>query len=387
MRFSVLVRFWLTAKSTPPALRWVEETACAERAMSKVLAHARQLIQPGRWARLSRADRTKWEHFEASSCPQSHAPHVLRPSDFEHITSWRFPAVLHNLQETWSPPKTWQLATLTSAFGDRTFAFGDTDDADPVLFSLGEYAQYIALDAEADRNPLYLFDPAFDMSAPEVLQMYHAPPPFDDDPMSGMSLDDRPDWRWLLVGATRSGSTLHKDPLETSAWNSLLQGRKRWVLIHPDAWTNLCLVAQQGVVVPRLGNCRGIEGLDGRGDLFGWFMETWPQLREELSYNHALSREAVLASSQQESDRYIARGWYEFDQLPGETVFVPRGWLHAVVNLETSVAVTQNLCGRFDLDPVVREMRRRAPEAALKWERTLADLPEDSWWGAAWRAL
>jgi len=54
----------------------------------------------------------------------------------------------------------------------------------------------------------------------------------------------------------------------------------------------------------------------------------------------------------------------------GETVFIPSGWWHLVVNLETSIAVTQNFVGRNELAQVLDFMIRR-PDQLSGFSRVL----------------
>ena len=48
---------------------------------------------------------------------------------------------------------------------------------------------------------------------------------------------------------------------------------------------------------------------------------------------------------------------YEFTQSPGETLYVPSGWWHGVLNLEAGVGVTHNFCDDFNFEAVWRETR------------------------------
>merc|ERR1712048_493487 len=64
---------------------------------------------------------------------------------------------------------------------------------------------------------------------------------------------------------------------------------------------------------------------------------------------------------------------YEFIQYPGDIIFVPGGWWHAVVNLDDTVAVTENYCSSANFDKVWRSTRRGRKKMSCLWYRCLQE--------------
>lgn len=55
----------------------------------------------------------------------------------------------------------------------------------------------------------------------------------------------RPPYRWMLLGPKRSGTCVHTDPLATSAWNTVVHGKKLWVLFPPGTPKSVVKAKQQ----------------------------------------------------------------------------------------------------------------------------------------------
>ncbi|BBN10747.1 histone arginine demethylase JMJD6 [Marchantia polymorpha subsp. ruderalis] len=243
----------------------------------------------------------------------------LMPEEFTAIYDGKKPVLLADLMTDWPANERWRLDELAKSCGDAAFKVSQPHGKS-IDMTMKDYAQYMSI--QHDEEPLYIFDAQFGESAPELLKDYKVPALFSEDLFSVLGDSHRPPFRWFVLGPARSGASWHVDPSLTSAWNSLVSGRKRWALYPPGK-------VPPGVLLD-VDEDDGSVHYDGPTSL-QWWLDVYPHLEEE---NKPL----------------------ECTQLPGETIYVPSGWWHCVLNIDDSVAVTQNFVNPINLEIVCMDL-------------------------------
>eukprot|EP00929_Paragymnodinium_shiwhaense_P031882 TRINITY_DN17769_c0_g1_i1.p1 TRINITY_DN17769_c0_g1~~TRINITY_DN17769_c0_g1_i1.p1 ORF type:complete len:263 (+),score=36.94 TRINITY_DN17769_c0_g1_i1:179-967(+) len=142
-----------------------------------------------------------------------------------------------------------------------------------------------------------------------------------------------PKYRWFLCGHAGSGTALHVDPKGTAAWNALLAGTKRWWFFPPSREQAFQVAA----------------GVACRSPLQWW--------REYVAKDGGKAMREL--------------GMLEAVQRPGETVFVPQGWWHQVLNLEFTASFTQNFVLPHMVPVALAEWQRGWPQIAGVYETSL----------------
>ncbi|KAM0400170.1 hypothetical protein ACHAPZ_006331 [Fusarium culmorum] len=211
------------------------------------------------------------------------------------------PFILTKCIQEWPVFSEWTIDSLLEKYANIDFR------AEAVDWPFSTYYNYMK--NNRDESPLYLFDRRFaeKMSlrlAEKENSAYWKPECFGPDLFEVLG-DERPAHRWLIVGPERSGSTFHKDPNATSAWNAVIQGSKYWIMFPP------------ATQVP------GVYVSDDSSEV------TSPlSIAEWLLTFHEEARQLPDC----------IEGICE----AGEILHVPSGWWHLVVNLESGIALTQN---------------------------------------------
>lgn len=249
----------------------------------------------------------------------------------------------------WTALERWQLDKLQDDpdLRERALKCGEDDDERSIRMKLKHFMRY--LHNNIDDSPLYIFDSSFDEDkvAKRLLKDYRVPSYFKEDLFHLVGEKRRPPYRWFLVGPERSGTCVHIDPLATSAWNTLIVGKKRWVLFPP----HLSKSTVKG---------KGLIKKDEDDEAVHYFTTILPRIKNE----------AVRSGG---TGRYENFECYEFTQYEGETVFIPNGWWHAVLNLTHTVGITQNFCSQRNFDQVWIKTRSGRKKMASKWLMKLHD--------------
>ncbi|KAE8363089.1 hypothetical protein BDV27DRAFT_11470 [Aspergillus caelatus] len=250
----------------------------------------------------------------------------LSPEEFHEKWS-DTPFILTEPVKEWPAYQNWTVESLLSKYADTVFR------AEAVDWPFKTYVEYMK--NNSDESPLYLFDRAFvskmglkvGQRDEEPDATYWPPPCFGEDFFSVLG-NDRPDRQWLIIGPERSGSTFHKDPNATSAWNAVVRGSKYWIMFPSSS---------------KLPPPPGVYVSEDQSEV------TSPlSIAEWLLGFHAEARRTP--------------GCIEGICQEGEILHVPSGWWHLVVNIEPAIAITQNFIPRAHLSAALDFLSNKADQ-------------------------
>ncbi|KAI0022164.1 Clavaminate synthase-like protein [Xylariomycetidae sp. FL0641] len=239
------------------------------------------------------------------------------------------PFIMTKYIQDWPACRNWNIDELNRNYHDVKFR------AEAVDWPFSTYHTYMS--NSSDESPLYLFDRAFvekmNITAGKRPDSVYWPPEcFGPDLFESLG-EERPAHRWLIVGPERSGSTFHKDPNGTSAWNAVVQGSKYWIMF--PATTQ----------VPGVYVSEDSSEVTSPLSIAEWLLEFHAEARTLPSCVEGVCH-------------------------AGEILHVPSGWWHLVVNLEAGIALTQNFVPKSHLADVLSFLRDK-PDQVTGFKRTV----------------
>ena len=277
----------------------------------------------------------------------------LSPDRFyqEHLCGCGKPVIVTDAIGHWPARSKWTFDLLKSRYGDETVAPASELSSPYIrVMKFAEFIDYLKSPSarppgfwidkttrkplrelpEPAPTPLYLFGWDGFQKYPELLDDIDPSPYFADDwfpllpPAFRQALRHTP-FRdvWILIGPAGTVSRLHYDFLHTHAYLAQIVGRKKCFLFGPDQ----AELIYQGEIDPQQPD-----------------FERFP-----------LSQEATA---------------YEATLQPGEMLFIPSQWWHAVTALDNSITVSYNFFNRVNFGEYFLDFFRSLPRTLKHLDRT-----------------
>lgn len=215
------------------------------------------------------------------------------------------PVLLKTAMQDCLAMKNWDWSYFKQHYGNKTifvYQTGNRDNYRQTAFA--DYIDYCLHSQEA--QPYYLLDWFVKYNCPELATQYKIAD-YLKSWTDHLPQWIRPNFLSLYIGPQNSASPLHIDILSTSAWNAVFRGKKLWVFYPPQQAKNL----YHGKVNP-----------------------FYPDRNRYPLFDKA-------------------QGFYA-EQNAGDVIFTPSGWWHAVINIESTISLTDNFINRSNAAKFVK---------------------------------
>ncbi|MEQ8474594.1 cupin-like domain-containing protein [Fulvivirga sp.] len=241
--------------------------------------------------------------------PIDRVAHISKLEFEQKYASLKHPLAIEDMTSKWPALKQWNLESWNDKLGNYRFMAVKSDTGSKKEFSYNEYLEY--LKCYDHRHPYYIKDWTFYEDFEDMKNDYQVLPHFENWLWS--LPPDAMEFTWIYIGPKYSYSKIHLDVFMTNAWNVVVEGAKLW-LFFPE------------------GQAPEISNDDPNGYYFPYDGKT--------------------------------QGYYTI-QRKGEIVFTPGNWHHMVINLEHSIALTENFINHTNYEMVEDYLRKHNNNIAL----------------------
>jgi histone arginine demethylase JMJD6 len=222
------------------------------------------------------------------------------PSEKEIIENLKLgvPFKLLGRMENWPLMKKWNFEFFRKNFGENEFYVKDLthQDLPKIKFNISKYIDYIG--DKNNKSLYYASDLNIEKFSKDLFNDYDMN--FLDDLDILRNYIAYNELRWIFLGKKGTFTGLHLDVYGTAAWLGLISGKKRFYFYNREDTEKIKIFSEL---------VSGINILN---------------LDEDFSAFFSMLNPLVV------------------DVHPGEIIFTPTGYYHYVVNLEDSIALTEN---------------------------------------------